>query len=72
MTDQPDIDLRGQEPAPEVPPAPETAGPAEPMEPAERAIEDPIDDASDDSFPASDPPSFSGTSSTQEPPPKSF
>ena len=69
MTDEPDIDLRGQEPAPEVPPAPETTDPATD---AQRGVEDEVDDASDDSFPASDPPSFSGTSSTQEPEPKSF
>lgn len=61
MTDDPDIDLRGQEPAPEIPPQPERP-PAEPRE-----YEDEVTEASDDSFPASDPPSFTDSSATRNP-----
>ena len=59
MTDQPDFDLRGQEPAPEVPPAPDR--------PADEPAENEVDEASEDSFPASDPPSFTDSSSTRDP-----
>lgn len=75
MTDEPDFDLRGQEPAPEVPAEPGPgvedspySPPAAPDEPAE----DEVEEASEDSFPASDPPSYTDSSSTREPPPKSF
>ena len=64
MTDEPDPDrTTDEQPAP----APEPNAEAEPPD-----YEDEVDEASEDSFPASDPPSFTGSSSTREPPPKSF
>jgi hypothetical protein len=56
MTDQPDIDPRGQEPAPD----------------SDDEGQDEVEESSEDSFPASDPPSFTSTSSTREPPPESY
>ena len=73
MTDQPDPDRTiDQPPTANEPPTEGEAptaeeAPQQPADPAPPEYEDEIDQAAADSFPASDPPSFTGSSSTRDP-----
>jgi hypothetical protein len=64
MTDQPDPD-RTDQPTTDQPT--DEQAPPQPAHPAPPEYADEIDQAAADSFPSSDPPSFTGSSSTRDP-----
>jgi hypothetical protein len=69
MTDQPVPDRTTDQPPAndDDTPAPDEPPPQQPADPAPPRYGDEVDDAAADSFPASDPPSFTGSSSTRDP-----